>query len=133
MKNYGFPNLAYMYGPGTKGYINKLGSHVASSEKPSLTTPSKTPYVSFPYFLSTDQALSYFSLPSEQQFLTFPSHGTHKLITKLLRHTKNMCYIFVENYIGIILIHSHHMAIVMLAVVIFLFDNLRKKEVSAPD
>ena len=29
---------------------------------------------------------------------------------------------------GIILIHSHQMAIVMLAIVIFLFDNLREKE-----
>ena len=61
-------------------------------------------------------------------FQPFSSHGTRKLITKVLWHTKT--YVFYcpsEKKIGIILIHSHQMAIVVLAVVIFWFDNLREK------
>ena len=60
-------------------------------------------------------------------FQPFPSHGTHKLITKILRHTKKVFFCQSENKIGIILIHSHQMAIVLEVVVIFLFDNLREK------
>ena len=53
--------------------------------------------------------------------------GTHKLITKILQHTKK--YIFIDlTKIGIILIYSPRMAIDVLAVVTyFLFDSLREK------
>ena len=54
----------------------------------------------------------------------------HKLITKIVQHTKNI-YIFVDltkkRKIGIILIHSHRIVIVVLAVLIFLFDNLMEE------
>ena len=61
-------------------------------------------------------------------FLLFQSHGTRKVTTKLLWHTIKLC-IFCQSdkKIGIILMYSHQMAIVVLAVVIFLFDNLRGK------
>ena len=46
-------------------------------------------------------------------FQPFPSHGTHKLITKILWHTKKVFFCQSENKIGIILIHSHQMAVVL--------------------
>ena len=45
----------------------------------------------------------------ESDFQPFSPHGTHKLITKILRHTKK-CILFFANLtkkVGIILIHSH--------------------------
>ena len=47
--------------------------------------------------------------------------STHKLITKILRHTKNIMYFANLTKIGIILIHSHWTVIVVLAVVIFFY------------
>ena len=59
------------------------------------------------------------------------SRGTHKLITKILWHTKKIyCNFLFSNLtkkIGVILISSHGMAVVVLAVVIFLIDSLREK------
>ena len=49
----------------------------------------------------------------------------HTLIIKILRHTKKYVFVDPTEKIGIILIHSHQT--VMLAVVIFLYDNLREK------
>ena len=75
-------------------------------------------------------------IPQGSDFQPFSSHGTHKLITKILQHTKKHIIFFaslIKKKIGMILIHSPGTAIVMLAVVSFLFDSLRKKEVSAPD
>ena len=66
---------------------------------------------------------------SNSDFQPFSSPSTHKLITKILCTPKNI--FFPYDKIGIILIHSHWTAIVVLAVFIFLFDNLR--EVSALD
>ena len=60
-------------------------------------------------------------------FQPFSSHGTYKLITKILQHTKKYVFANPTKIIGIILIHSHHMAIIVLAVIIFLLDNLREK------
>ena len=53
----------------------------------------------------------------------------HKLITKILWHTKKYIYIFCQSdkKVRVILIHSHQTAIVVLMTVPFLFDNLRKK------
>ena len=51
----------------------------------------------------------------------------HKLMTRILQHTKKYIFCQSDKKIGIILINSHLMAIVVLAVVIFLFDNLREK------
>ena len=46
--------------------------------------------------------------------------GTRKLIAKILQHPENIYYVFAAlTKIGIILILSHWMAIVVLAVVIF--------------
>ena len=51
----------------------------------------------------------------------------HKLFTKVLQHTKkDFCQ--SDDKIGIILIHSHQVAIVELAVTVFLFDSLREKK-----
>ena len=60
-------------------------------------------------------------------FQPFSSHGTHKLITKILRHTKiDIFFADLTKKIGIIFIHSQQTAIVLTAVV-FLFDSLREK------
>ena len=56
------------------------------------------------------------TVPQSSDFQPFSSHGTHKLITKILRHTKN---IFLTKKKGIILIYSHRTAVVVLAAVIF--------------
>ena len=53
-------------------------------------------------------------------------HLMAHIITKILQHTKNVFFTNLTKKIGIILTHSHQMAIV-LAAVIFLFDSLRKK------
>ena len=66
--------------------------------------------------------------PKVSDFQRFSSHDTSKLITKILQHTKKHILFFANlTKIGIILVHSHRTAFVMLAVVIFLFDNLREK------
>ena len=57
----------------------------------------------------------------------------HKLITKILRHTKKYVFCQSDKKIGIILIHSHWMVIVVLAVVFFIFDSAKGKEVRAVD
>ena len=58
----------------------------------------------------------------------FPSHGTHKLITKILQHTRKYTFCRSDKKKkGIILIHSRPVAIVVWAVVIFLFGNLKEK------
>ena len=59
-------------------------------------------------------------------FQPFSSPDTHKLITKILQHTKNnIFFATLTKKIGTILIHSYWVAIVMLTVVIFKkFDNL---------
>ena len=50
----------------------------------------------------------------------FPFHGTRKQVTNILQHTtKYIFYQLDKKKKGIILIHSHQMAIVGLAVVIF--------------
>ena len=68
-----------------------------------------------------------FVLICTSDFQHFPSHSTHKLITKILWHTKYI-YFFAElTKTGIILIASHWTATVVLAVVIFLSDSLREK------
>ena len=66
---------------------------------------------------------------SERRSQPFLSRGTQKLITKILQHTKKCIILFADltKTIGISLIHSHRTAIVVLAVVISLFDNLREK------
>ena len=52
-----------------------------------------------------------------------------KLIAKVLQHTKKMLlyFLLIWQKISIIWIHSHWMAIVVLAVVVVKFDNLREK------
>ena len=62
------------------------------------------------------------SLPPLQvrNFQSFLSHSTHKLITKILQNIKNYILFFAGlTKIAIILICSHHMAIIVLAIVIF--------------
>lgn len=57
-----------------------------------------------------------------QQFSTFSSYGTYKLITHILWHTKNVYFLADlnnNNKTGIILNYSQWTAIIMLAVVIF--------------
>ena len=56
-----------------------------------------------------------------------------ELITKILWHTKNIFFANLTNKVGIMLIHPHRRVIVLLAIVIFYFDNLRGKEVSDAD
>ena len=55
------------------------------------------------------------SLPYISSFQLFSSHGTHKLITKILQHTKKYIFHRSDKKIGIILIHSLQMVIVELA------------------
>ena len=63
----------------------------------------------------------------------FSSHGTHKLITKILRRTKNGIFCRSDKKKkSKILIHPHWTAIVVLAVVIFSFDDLREKRSVPP-
>ena len=64
---------------------------------------------------------------SQQRFPGFSSHGTHKIVTEILQHTKNIYICADLPKIGIILIHSHWTAIVVLTVVILKFDNPREK------
>ena len=52
-------------------------------------------------------------------FQPFSSHGTHKLITKILWHTKKYIFCQSDKKIGIILIHSHWTAVVVLATATF--------------
>ena len=59
-----------------------------------------------------------FSYCLGQGFPPFWSPGTHKLITKILWHTKTI-FLPIWQKIGIIFIHSHLMAVVVLAVVVF--------------
>lgn len=54
------------------------------------------------------------------------SRSAHKLITKIMWHTKKYVTFFCrfdKKKIGTVLIHSHWTAIVVLAIVIFLFDS----------
>ena len=60
----------------------------------------------------------------------FSSHGTRKLNTNILQHTKK--YISYSSDTGTILINLHLTAIVLLAVVTFLFDLLREKRSVSP-
>ena len=56
-----------------------------------------------------------------RDFQPFSSHGTHKLLTKILQHTKK-CILFFANLtkkIGVIMVHSQWIATVVLSVVIF--------------
>ena len=48
-------------------------------------------------------------------------------LLKFCKTPKNICFADPTKKMGIILIHSHETAIVVLAVVIFLFDNLGKR------
>ena len=57
----------------------------------------------------------------------------HKLITKSLQHTKKYIFCQSEKKFAIILIHSHQVAILVLAVVIFFIWQPKEIEVSAPD
>ena len=54
-------------------------------------------------------------------------HGTHKLIAKILQHTKKWPFCWSDKNISITLIHSHWMAIV-LATVIFQFDKEKRDQ-----
>lgn len=59
------------------------------------------------------------SVSYSSNFQAFSSHGTQKLITKILQHTKNI-YIFADlKKIGVLLIHLRWTASVVLVVVIF--------------
>ena len=53
-----------------------------------------------------------------RDFQPFPRNGTHKLITKILKHTKKYIFCRSDKNIGIILIHAHWTAAVVLAAVI---------------
>ena len=55
----------------------------------------------------------------DQRFPAFSSRGTHKLTTEILWHTRNIFFADLTKKIGIILIHSHQAAIVVLAVALF--------------
>ena len=63
-----------------------------------------------------------------REFQSFSSHGTHKLITKILWHTQKcvFCANLTKN-IDMIFIHSHWMALVILVIVIFLLVSLSEK------
>ena len=63
---------------------------------------------------------NHFSHGLERDFQPFSSHGTHKLIAEILRHAKKYIFCQSDKKIGIILIHSHWTAIVVLAVIVFL-------------
>ena len=65
-------------------------------------------------------------------FQAFSFHGTHKLL-KFCGTPKNTYVADLTKKIGIVLIHSRHAAIVVLAVVIFVLRQSKGKEVSAPD
>ena len=45
--------------------------------------------------------------PEVRDFLPFSSHSTHKLITKILQHTKTYAFYQSDKKIEIILIHSY--------------------------
>ena len=63
---------------------------------------------------------SYKSMSQGSDFQPFPSHGTHKLITKILRLTKKIYYFAdLTKNLGVISIHPHCTAIVVLAVIMF--------------
>ena len=55
----------------------------------------------------------------------FTPHGSHKLITKILWHTKKYIFSWSDKSIGIVLIHSPLTDMVTL--IDFLLDNLREK------
>ena len=59
--------------------------------------------------------------------MTLSSRGTRKRITKILQQAKK--YIFCQSHkkLGVILIHLHQTAIIVLAVVILEFDNRGEK------
>ena len=59
----------------------------------------------------------------------FSSPDPHKAMTEVLRHTKTWIISAADltPKIGVILTHSHWTAIVVLAIVIFSFANLREK------
>ena len=67
-----------------------------------------------------------FHICYSSDFQFFSSHGTHKLL-KFWSTPKKIIFAYLTKKIGIILIHSYQMASVVLAVVIFLCDNLREK------
>ena len=60
-------------------------------------------------------------------FYLFSSRGTHKLITNILCYTIKCIFVHLTKTISRVLTHSHRAVAVVLAVVIFLFDNLREK------
>ena len=84
-------------------------------------------YVWYPkdIFLQTLRRIC--QMPLQQQFSTFLSHGSHKLVIKILQLTKNVYFCWSDPKIGINLIHAPQTAIVVLAVVVFIMDNLREK------
>ena len=61
-------------------------------------------------------------------FQPFSSHSAHKLLLKFCGTPKKYIVLFANlTKIVLILIHSHRTAIVVLAAVILVFDNLREK------
>ena len=61
----------------------------------------------------------FFPLFYVSYFQPFSSHATCNLFTRILQHTKKYIFCRSDKKIGIILIHSHQTAIVVLTVVIF--------------
>ena len=59
--------------------------------------------------------------------LFFGSQDTHKLITKTLQRTEKCIFGPPDKKLGMFLIHSPRTTVVVLAVVIFLFDGVRKE------
>ena len=79
------------------------------------------------FFLRALPNLRLLSMYYYNDFQPLSSHGTHNLITKILQYIKNILFVDLTKKIGVILIHSHWTAIVVLDVVILVFDNLREK------
>ena len=88
---------------------------------PLLSLPPRVPYPS-PYL--KPGKLTLFRISEGSNYQPF----THRLISKTVQHTPKYIFCLCDKKIGIILIHSHRMIVVVLAVVIFsLFDHLRER------
>ena len=118
-----------------------INSHSANLPSPLLMLSNTTlisismPHKFIPSYFYLNYLLSYYVkywIIESNHFKPFLPHSIHKLITKI--HTIPKIYFgHSDKEISILLIHSHQIVIVVLAIVIFLFDDQREKEISAPD
>lgn len=85
-------------------------------------------FIEYLFFRPITQQSATSSLHSlHQRFPTFFISCTHKLITRILWHTKIYISCWSDKKTGIMLIHSHYITIVLAVAICFLFDNMKEK------